>query len=296
MPQFDPVITLSRGEESIQLGSDDFYPGKLLTFGATGLGIAPVENELVSIPSGHGALLRHTRLQEREIFLPVVLFGRTFEECDEHRDELMRLVDPTKGPVRITVQSKTRDREARWIDAIYSAGLDGDYGSGHTGFTHKLGLKFKAPSAFWSKDTVTRQWQIAPGVKPFLSRAQAFFPVILTSSSIAGAFRIDVDGEQPVWPTWTVTGPGTDLTIESGGKRIKIDGTLKAGEAITIDTANGDVYNGQNMNGELWSRVSLDTQLFQLQPGGQDVQVTLTGATEQSMLTLAYDPQHLAGY
>lgn len=296
MPQFDPVITLSRGEESIQLGSDDFYPGKLLTYGVTGLGIAPVESEIVSIPSGHGALLRHTRLKEREIFLPVTLFGRSYEECDRHRDELMALVDPTKGPVRITVQSKTRNRDARWIEAIYSDGLDGDYGAGHTGFTHKIGLKFKAPLAFWSKDTVSRIWQIAPGVKPFLSRSQEFFPVILTSSAIAGAFRIEIEGEQPVWPTWTVTGPGTDLTIAANGKKIHYEGGLRMGEVVTIDAGEGDVYNAANTAGQLWSRISLDSEFFQLQPGLNDIQVTLTEASKDSMLTMAYRPQYLAGY
>lgn len=296
MPRFDPTITLSRAEKSISLGSDDLYPGKLLKYGVTGLGIAPVENELVSIPSGHGALLRHTRLTEREIFLPVVLFGRSYEECDEHRDELMSLVDPTKGPVRITVQSHTRNEDSRWIEAIYSDGLDGDYGSGHTGYTHTLGLKFKAPAAFWSSDGLSRRWQIAPGVKPFISKTQNFFPVVLTSSSIAGRFQIEVQGDQPVWPTWTVTGPGTDLTIEAGGKRIRIDGALAAGEVITIDTATGDVYNGTNTDGQLWSRISLDTQFFQLAPGANTVKVTFTGADEQSELSMAYNPQYLAGY
>ncbi|MEV8166224.1 phage tail domain-containing protein [Rothia kristinae] len=268
----------------------------MLIYGSTGLGIAPVDVETVSVPSGNGSLLRHTRLAERDIYLPVALFGETVEECDQLRDELMALVDPLAGPVRITVQSQTREQHARWIDAVYTEGLSGDYSKDFNGVTHKLGLKFRAPDALWRLDTVTRQWQIAPGVKPFLSKTTPFFPIILTSSSIAGRFRIDVQGQEPVWPVWTVTGPGEDLTITSGGKRIRIDGALKAGEVITIDTANGDVYNGENLNGELWSRVSLDTELFQLQPGAQDVQVTLTGASEASMLTLAYEPLYLAGY
>lgn len=295
MPRYDPIVTISRGELGVQLPPIP-VDGRMLMFGSTGLGIAPTEVETVAIPSGNGSLLRHTRLQEREIYMPIALFGQSWEHLDTLRDELMELLDPLRGPVRVTVQSQTRNQDARWVDAVYTGGLEGDYSKDYNGITQRLGVKLRAADSFWRLDTVTRQWQIAPGVKPFLSKTTSFFPIILTSSSIAGRFLIDVQGQEPVWPVWTVTGPGEDLTITSGGKRIRIDGALKAGEVITIDTANGDVYNGENLNGELWSRVSLDTELFQLQPGGQDVQVTLTGASEASMLTLAYEPLYLAGY
>ncbi|WP_443095026.1 phage distal tail protein [Rothia koreensis] len=296
MPKFDPTVTISRGSTSINLGSDVTDDGYILKQGVTGLGIAPVEHELSSIPSGHGALLRHTRLTERELFFPVFVYGDSYEQVDKRRDALFSLVDPVKGPVRVSVQSRTRNSDVRWVDAVYSEGLDGDYGTDFGGCYQHIGLTLKVPSAFWSADPVSRLFQIKPGVKPFISKSSEFFPVILSSSSVAGVFAIRVDGDKPVWPIFTVTGPGSDLTIEANGKRIKYEGDIKVGRRITFDTAAGDVYDKNNPNGELWNRVSLDTDFFQLEPGVNQVKVTFTGATEASLLELTYKPQYLTGY
>lgn len=296
MPKFDPTVTISRGGDSLRLGSDATDDGYLLKQGVTGIGIAPVEHELSSIPSGHGSLLRHTRLTDREVFLPVFVYGDTYEQVDRRRDTLYSLLDPTKGPVRVSIQSRTRNSDVRWVDAIYTEGLSGDFGDDHRGYYQKIGLTLRAPSAFWSADPVSRLFQIKPGVKPFISKTSPFFPVILSSSSVAGVFEIRVDGDQPVWPVFTVTGPGTDLTIEADGKKLHFEGDIAIGRRITFDSAAGDVYDKNNTNGQLWSKVSLDSDFFQLQPGLNKVKVTFTGATAESLLELSYTPQFLAGY
>lgn len=296
MPKFDPTVTISRGSTSINLGSDVTDDGYILKQGVTGIGIAPVEHEFSSIPSGHGALLRHTRLTERELFFPVFVYGDSYEQVDKRRDALFSLLDPVKGPVRVSVQSRTRDSDVRWVEAVYSEGLDGDYGTDFRGYYQHIGLTLKVPSAFWSADPVSRLFQIKPGVKPFISKTSPFFPVILSSSSVAGVFEIRVDGDQPVWPVFTVTGPGTDLTIEADGKKLHFEGDIAIGRRITFDSAAGDVYDKNNTNGQLWSKVSLDSDFFQLQPGLNKVKITFTGATAESLLELSYTPQYLTGY
>lgn len=296
MPKFDPTVTISRDSTSINLGSDVTDDGYILKQGVTGIGIAPVEHELASISSGHGALLRHTRLTERELFFPVFVYGDTYEQVDKRRDALFSLLDPVKGPVRVSIKSRTRNSDVRWVDAVYADGMDGDYGSDFRGFYQHIGLKLKAPAAFWSADPVSRLFQLAPSTKPFLSKTSPFFPVTLYSSSIDGRFNIQVKGDKPVYPVFTVTGPGTDLKIESGGKKIHFTGNIAIGRRITFDAAAGDVYDKDNKDGQLWDRVSLDTDFFQLQPGANSVTVSFTGATEQSLLELTYKPQYLTGY
>lgn len=296
MPKFDPTVTISRGGESLRLGSDVTDDGYILKQGVTGLGIAPVEHELSSIPSGHGALLRHTRLTERELFFPVFVYGNSYEQVDRRRDALFSLLDPVKGPVRVSVQSRTRNSDVRWVDAVYAEGLDGDYGTDFRGYYQHIGLTLKVPSAFWSSDPVSRLFKLDPGKKPFISDSSPFFPVILYSSSIAGHFEIQVNGDKPVYPIFTVTGPGTDLKIQVGDKKIHFMGDIEAGRRITFDTVAGDVYDAENHNGQLWDRVSLDSDFFQLNPGANTVTVSFTGANEKSLLELTYKPQYLTGY
>lgn len=296
MPKFDPTVTISRGGESLRLGSYVTDDGYLLKQGVTGIGIAPVEHELSAVSSGHGSLLRHTRLTDREVFLPVFVYGDTYEQVDKRRDTLFSILDPVKGPVRVSIQSRTRNSEIRWVDAVYSDGLDGDYGEDFRGYYQHFGVTLKVPSAFWSADPVSRLFQLDPGKKPFLSKTSPFFPVILYSSSIAGRFNIQIKGDKPVYPVFTVTGPGTDLKIQAGGKKIHFQGDIEIGRRITFDTAAGDVYDDENQDGQLWDRVSLDSDFFQLEPGSNTVTVSFTGATEQSLLELTYKPQYLTGY
>lgn len=296
MPKFDPTVTISRGGESLRLGFSVTDDGYLLKRGVTGLGIAPVEHELSAVSSGHGSLLRNTRLTDRELFFPIFVYGDSYEQVDKRRDALFSLLDPVKGPVRVSVQSRTRNSEVRWVDAVYSDGLDGDYGEDFRGCYQHFGVTLKAPSAFWSADPVSRLFQLDPGKKPFLSETSPFFPVILYSSSIAGRFELQVKGDKPVFPVFTVTGPGTDLKIQAGDKKIHFTGDIAAGRRITFDTAAGDVYDAENHDGQLWDRVSLDSDFFQLNPGANTVTVSFTGANEKSLLELTYKPQYLTGY
>ncbi|WP_443094819.1 hypothetical protein [Rothia koreensis] len=295
MPLSDPIVTISRGSDTVVLGPR-VVDGFLLGYGSTGLGIGPVDIQSVPIPAAHGSLLRHRRVGEREVFLPVHVFGDSFQGCDMLRDRLYRLCDPVAGPVRISVTSKTRDAGTRWADVYYAGGLEGDYSGRYNGTCQSFGLKFKMLAPFWSADPVERMWQIAPGVKPFLSTSSSFFPVVLTSSSITGDFIIHVEGDQPVAPIWSVSGPGADLRIQTPAGPIGFSGEIKEGQIVCFDTARGDVYDQVQAQGQLWSRVSLDTRLGSLEPAANHVQVRFTGASPASQLTLSYRPQYLSAY
>lgn len=290
-----PVITLRRGQARITLWAN---PGRgyTLTKGSTGLGLAPVDLTLDAVPSGHGSILRHTRLKDREIFVPVVIHGADIQECDRLRDQLITLLDPSEGPLRIEVTSP--HRAVRYIEAVYSDGLTGDYGEGYYGSWQSLGLRFKAASAFFSGERVTRMWQIAPGVKPLISASQPFFPVTLASSTIGGQMVIPIIGDKPVWPMFTITGPGNDPVIENlgTGQKLSLSGLVPGRQSITLDTEPGTISSPGIPAEQLWPRLSLDSDFFQLGPGQCRLKMRLTSASETSTLTISYVPQYRAGY
>jgi hypothetical protein len=123
-----------------------------------------------------------------------------------------------------------------------------------------------------------------------------FFPIVLASSTVDGAYVLNISGDAECWPTWNVTGPGEDLLIENvtTGERIFISGEF--GENVTIDTKNGDIYSDTYQHGELWKRVSLDSVLFPLAPGENRVIITMVNARPNSEVVLTYQETWKAGH
>ena len=116
-----------------------------------------------------------------------------------------------------------------------------------------------------------------------------FFPVILAESVVQGSWTVDVGGEGPVSPVWEVRGPGTDLRIIRGADRIEIDGEIRDGETLLIDAAAGRITPDR------WDDVSLRSRLFDLNPGVNNIQVSMVGATEETLVRLVYRERHLEG-
>ena len=116
-----------------------------------------------------------------------------------------------------------------------------------------------------------------------------FFPVVLAESVVQGDWDIAVEGDGPVFPVWEVTGPGTDLRITRGDDRIEIDGEVRAGETLRIDTATGRITPDR------WDDVSLRSRLFPLTPGTNHLNVSMVGATEDTIIRLVYRERYLEG-
>jgi hypothetical protein len=123
-----------------------------------------------------------------------------------------------------------------------------------------------------------------------------FFPIVLASSTVDGAYVLNISGDAECWPTWNVTGPGEDLLIENvtTGERIFISGEFS--ENVTIDTKNGDIYSDTYQHGELWERVSLDSVLFPLAPGENRVIITMVNARPNSEVVLTYQETWKSGH
>ena len=131
-----------------------------------------------------------------------------------------------------------------------------------------------------------------------LEKRAPFFPVVLASSVIEGAYQLNIQGDANAWPIWEVTGPGEDLLIENieTEERIFIRGEF--GEKVTIDTRPtiADIYSETDDDGELWERVDDDYQLFPLKPGLNKIKITMVNARPNSLVILRYSETWLAGW
>lgn len=270
--------------------------GITLLNGVRGIDLAPVTHKTARKGKGHGSTLQATQLEEREIYIPLLIDAPTVKELDDLRDKIVETVNPLNGMGKISV-TRTGDGKTRHIGAIYKEGLEGDYGSEYHGQWQTLGLLFLATEAFWEGEKVELSWPLTSTDKPFISETVNFFPVILGRTNVNGAYEIDLDGDAEVQPVWNITGPATDITITDKitGEIIYIAGEVADGETITIDTGNNKISGSARTEDELWDALSLNSILFPLRLGKNRVSVTATGLTKKSVISASYATKYLKG-
>ena len=294
MPDWEnaPVVTFSRNGQAVTLGRSGEEPTLHLK-GSTGLGVAPVDIAKTDRITSDGSIIRGVRYTDRELFIPLLVEQPSSGDLSLWRRELTRLLAPRSGdPAGSFVDVRIEDPVTgtdRTIRGIYQDGLDGDYGDDTDGSWQTLGLTFLCPDPWWLGPERMTELRINPGSKPFISTVESFFPVLLAQSSVVGQFSVDVSGDGPVWPSWEVVGPGSDLVIGRGSDRIEISGAFDAGSVTRIDTSSGRIVPDR------WADTSLRSRLFSLEPGTHDLTVTMVGASTETLVRLTYQERFLEG-
>lgn len=130
-----------------------------------------------------------------------------------------------------------------------------------------------------------------------LKKVSPFLPIVLASSTVQGEITVDIGGDAPVYPTWIVDGPGTDLVIENDkGEHLKVLTEFSEQVTITTDPLMQDILSESNPDGELWEFVPTDSTFFALEPGQNKLKVSMVGAKPNSRVQLSYRETYLAGW
>ena len=287
-----PIVTLSRSGQELTLGRSGTDDVMHLN-GSTGLGIAPVEIADSARLGGDGSITRGVRFGKRELFVPVFVEKSSVGALNEWRRALNRLVAPASGDpsaslVDITVEDPTTGT-VRTVRGLYKDGLEGDFGDDYRGTWQTLGLTFECPDPWWLGPERLRTLQVAPGTKPFLSQTVPFFPVVLAPSNVVGAWDIDIRGDGEVWPSWEVVGPGRDLVIEAGSKRLEIRGEFP--ETPTLIQTRPRRITPR----ERFKDLVKGSTLFSLSPGVHQIKVSMVGADANTIVRLVYRERYLEG-
>lgn len=120
-----------------------------------------------------------------------------------------------------------------------------------------------------------------------------FFPIKLSSSTVAGLQIFNVDSDGVSKGVVTVTGPGSDVEIRKGDEVLRIKGEIRS--QITIDSRD-HVYDVWDENGALWDRMIGEPSILHLDPGENRLRVTMVDATPESSVKLSYAPAFRAGH
>lgn len=261
-------------------------------------GVPPTRRTGLRIPGVPGSLTQHRDYADKTWGLQVTFVGalRNAVSVEEALAEWASAFNVYKGAGlmrRTRADGVTVRRQA--VD--YDGGLEIDQSSGlwRKGAQQAV-LMFFAADPFWYDDVET--------VVPFeAATGLPFFPIpnpttgsfiTLTASEVFGSVTVNNDGDVPVWPTWTITGPGEQIVVRNvtTGEVLDFGAStglvLAAGEVATVVTTPGQTSllldDGTNLAGWLTD----DSALWAIQRGSNVLQVEMTNVTADSSVELAY--------
>lgn len=265
--------------------TDEAAGYRVLANGTTGLRSVTYEITASRYAGIDGSTVNAVRADPNEPTLGVLVQANNETDFAARARGLVRAMRPKAGPGTLTV---TRNGVARSLACYCAGGLEGDESVDVTlpGRWWKMLLRFYAPDPWW----YGAEQSFAVG----LGAPVSFFPippVTLSSSTVQGEFTLDLsDADDVAFPLWTVTGPGTQLTLTNSttGRVIEVSADLSAGQTMTIDTRQGHQSvrrdDGTNLMGSLGS----DPALWPLVDGENVISAQLLGATAESRIEAMY--------
>jgi hypothetical protein len=249
------------------------------------------------LPALDGGQARHVRATARDVFLPLYLEGPDRPGALALKRGLLASISPTLGACRLTVTEG--DGSARYLDAYYVSGAEGDEGQEISGTTwFKYGLQMRALDPYWySGGSITRTFG-SSGDTPVPFFESPFLGLhINRSNALNQATTLTVSGDVDTWPEWRIVGPADGVEFTRVGPTgdtasFSLDYTLGNGDIVYIDTRPGrkqvtNLGSGEN----LWDRLGVNPNLWAIQPGANTVTLDVQGTQATTSVQLTYRPR-----
>ncbi len=258
----------------------------LMLVGAKARMMPPVALTMLPVPAANGSRFLGAAHLERVVSVPVAFPG-SFDGRADLR-QWARVLDPTRGEGTLTVVDGANP--GRFLRCAYDSGLDEleeqrpDVNVG--------ALLFRAGFPYWL-DGAEQSVSISQGSA--VRRWFPFLPLILGASDAYGLFTITNLGDAPAYPVLTVLGPGTDVTAKNltTGQAWTVSGLVPDGSTLTVDTRPG--RKAVRLDGaNVFSRLTAPSQLWALQPGTNQVELSIAGTSAATLATLAWRQAWLA--
>ncbi|MFH8414353.1 phage distal tail protein [Streptomyces collinus] len=279
-----PKLLLVSGADTIDLGEiEEHGIGFQAKAGVTGLGLPPVSVQWLE-GAGDGAAFRGTRVQTRDIDIPIEILA--LDRADLQK-RVTRLAVVLAGGCSLALED---DDGTRWSTEVWRVG-GGEYtygvnSVGDRDFETVITLRAGDPY-FTSSAQQVRTISGATPTNPFLSSLAAM-PV--APSQAIGSINLYNAGDVAAYPVWEVRGPGDQFTATSPkGEVLKWNGTLAAGEKLIIDTQRGTVLDGTGAN--RYDLLDTAPRFWSVEPGESTAGASLLNTTSASQITCSWYPR-----
>lgn len=235
-----------------------------------------------------GEQLQQVTPQAGTVVLPLDFVASDGAELRARVRSLTHALRPRAGLGHLTAVAD--DGTSRTLPCYYRKGLEAGV---YRVTRFRAALEFWAPVPWWRGNPVAVGYGLA-APSPFFP----ILPIVLSPSTITGATTVDLsDTDAPTWPVWTVTGPGTQLTLSNSYPQVRDDGStvtvtqtlvlnsvIGDGQTVTIDSRPGQQTVTRSDGVSLFSLLGSDPALFPLADAVNTVQAVLTNATAASRI------------
>lgn len=201
--------------------------------GASGFHMPPFERQTSISPAIAGSRYKGTRTAERPVDWNVLVWSdANSQEWLERDAGFAKTLWPDKTGVWEHTDPEGRSRFLR----LRCDG--GDLTSIERGDPHLQGwslyqLQFVAEEPHWYGEEIVRSWSSPAPVDFFGTTGGP--PFNISASSTIATATIDNPGDVAAWPTWTLKGPLTSISIEVNGGGLGLP-NLAAGQTLVINT------------------------------------------------------------
>jgi hypothetical protein len=238
-----------------------------------------------------GAALAAMSALPRDITLAMLVEGADRATFRARVAQLVHAMRPKAGLGQLVATDELG--RVRRISCYYKGGLEGTEQRGEKSADRwwKASVQLWAPSPWFNGDTQVIDFGLGAPT-PFFP----IFPLVLSPSNVQGQLTVDLTvADGPSYPVWTVTGPGSALTLTNltTGGVIQVNAAIGDGQTMIIDTRQGfqSVRRGDGTN--LMGALASDPTMWPLADGVvNQVSALLTGANASSRIRGSYAPQY----
>lgn len=271
-----------------------FTSDKIVLQGKQGFYMPPIAHVDETAPFQAGTRYRHTRIDARDIDVPLLIKADSPVTLRQKVRECLRMLNPLHdGRMKVIAPDGTQ----RELHCRYASGLEGNEGRDVKGsYWQTVVLVFRAFDPYWyESNTIVETFRTGQPATFF-----PFFPLRLSSSTVFADTSIDNKGDVEAWPEWIITGPGEGIVLRNltTGEVLELthpDAKLEAGESIIINTNPRPPKEKTvtKSDGSNWFYTLSDqSSLWGLQPGTNSIRLEMANATEGSSIQLSYRPRY----
>lgn len=278
-----PRLQLETASDVLNLDEQfDTGLGYQVHSGVTGFGLPNVATQWIE-GAGDGATYRGRRALPRDIDLPLTILAA---DRDGLQAKVSRLALALAG--ECTLRLIEDDGTSWYTKAHRVGGGQYVYGLDTTG-ERELGLvvTMRAGDPYWTAAD-SLQTSLRSGTpKTFLPR---LVNLRVSASQSMGEVTTVNPGDAPAYPTWVVIGPGDNFrAISPAGETLHWEGSLGAGETLTIDTRTGSVVDGTGAN--RYAELAPAPKMWQIPPGSTVATASLQNTTADSRVHVTWRPR-----
>jgi hypothetical protein len=276
------VSLIGANGDTISLDETSDY---VLMTGLLGFGI-PATQVRLDQSASDGGVWRNTKRGIRNVDLPIAVFGSSRDDVEVKLRRLTRLLNDTSSAT--TIRATYATGESWDLGAHYVGGAESQYGDSAGETWIKWTLSFQAPDPFWTR-TSSESYSLSSGVTgrgliPNLAELR------LSSSQAIGVLEIENPGDVSSFPRWQFEGPMDTITVTSAsGQVFSYEAAIAAGSKIFVDTYRGTVVDQTGAN--QYANLGSSPKLFQIPAGSSTLNVSATGATSATTISMFFQPR-----